>query len=1433
MQSKQLFCLMFIFSFFSAFSINIICNTNGFYADFSSADQDLADKIEPSLQTLLNNYQIEESSVVRIIVTFRNPISWETVIEKITSFSPDISLIRSWNFISSAVFEVPINYIKIIASLSEIKAIWLDREFQIPKFNNNHLNGEQITEILDSNDNVILTGKNSENFTKIYNGTNIIVALLDTGIDIFHPDLTDSILAFGGVSMVDGDPFPLDFNGHGTFCAGIITGNGVINSSIKGVAPGADILNIKVLSYLGIGLWSWIISGIEYAIIHGADIIAMCFSMPGYPQDPVNLAIDSAIQRGMIVVAAVGDDGPAYSSVNAPGMAQGALTVGAYNDLTQQVASFSGRGPTLSLNSKPDLLASGVNIVSCRPSFSSNLPINITDLIQGTSDFGIPIDGNYTMISGTHAAAANVSGAIASLLQHSKFLSAEEIKIILQETATPLPNIPQNVQGAGIVNLNKAHLFLTETSLNDSLTDRRLFTPTFLSPGYIISQNTSRNISAFVTNYGSILAIVESTQNFVFTHMIQGVLGVKYNNHIKWLSEMYILRESHNLTPEFSIIQSVITDYSIICVISVESWPSINGFRLNLTIINLEPQNIYNVSVYSLWDTNLFNSQSNQGSNDFCTYNSSDDIIYVHDSKNSNSSYIGFTGSISSNSHEINSSSNIRNQIQQGSLLNNDASAQNLSIAMEWNLLNQLNSSKFTQFSQYIGIENSYLAVNYSIQSIKRIQSFDNYSNLAILSSNLSRIGFVNQPFSSRILIMNLGNVPINDTITAFLINSTNLQTQTFFSKYIQVGRLNPFEFKWINASWNPTDADIYSTYWMVGTQTLINQLILYFLKVISVITMERNYLDNFFARNIFIKDINLKMHSIFPNLIPIAPQLILFPNDNAIFNLTVTTNHPLNNIQLSFLEGNLPLNWISFKFPFNIQNFASIQIIISIPQTPRVGSFYQRVNISTPMEQIGEIWINFSVNYPSARILFYKPTINFDFQSISTISDLYNLWNERLDTIYSGYFDLYNLCLSNNYDIDDFSILKQFYPNFSLDTTITLPFKLPYSVSSFQQNSTFISNYDLIVICDPDIDITQTEINTLTQFCKQGGSLFFWLEPETESQHTSINSILNQFGIQIKNSFNSIENQTLIKSPQYNISSDISQIRLYSFVTFENSSNSTILTSYNNEPTILINDSFGKLLCVGDSSLFNSTCIFDADNFPFLNNSINWLLQEKINISIYFNKENQSETLRLGRHLSLSIHLTLIDGSEFSGNSTLYSVLITPSNRLIYMILFHVQAGWYNTIYLSEWLNETGSYNLIIYANSPSKVSSYAIEEFILEESSPTSTQDPNVDLNWARRRWVFWGMITAFIITNIIIGIFFYQRRQWKRQMSIMEIKEKLKREISNLLSEYKLYVKEIEELLAKKEVFEPDKLKMVLDKQERKKQLLDKLKKLGKKV
>ena len=295
---------------------------------------------------------------------------------------------------------------------------------------------------------------------------------------------------------------------------------------------------------------------------------------------------------------------------------------------------------------------------------------------------------------------------------------------------------------------------------------------------------------------------------------------------------------------------------------------------------------------------------------------------------------------------------------------------------MEWVLASTLNGTQNFQFAESIGLANSYDTLQNAISSIKMLQTPDNQTNLALLSSNISRMGLVNQPYTSDVLLMNIGNTPINNTFVTLLINSTEAQTQTFFSKLIELGPLAPFEFRRINATWNPTEVDIYSLYWIVGTEILVNELLFYFMNITQKITQEQFFWDNFFIRNIFIKDNSHQLHDIFPKILPTAPYLICFPNAISIYNISIVTNHPLTNLEVLSLEGNLPPSWVTYKVPQNIQGTGSIQITISIPSTARIGLFYRQICISADNSLLGKYGLTsqfaihldgfYSINRPS-----------------------------------------------------------------------------------------------------------------------------------------------------------------------------------------------------------------------------------------------------------------------------------------------------------------------------------------------------------------------------------------------------------------------------------------------------------------------------------
>jgi len=134
-----------------------------------------------------------------------------------------------------------------------------------------------------------------------------VVALLDTGVDGSHSDLAGQLVP--GTSILDGSAGTTDPNGHGTAMAGIIAAATDNGQGIAGVGyAGVKVMPITVLDAAGQGQDSDIILGVMYAVDHGADVINMSFSNPGY-SSALQAAIDYAWAHNVVVVAATGNDG--------------------------------------------------------------------------------------------------------------------------------------------------------------------------------------------------------------------------------------------------------------------------------------------------------------------------------------------------------------------------------------------------------------------------------------------------------------------------------------------------------------------------------------------------------------------------------------------------------------------------------------------------------------------------------------------------------------------------------------------------------------------------------------------------------------------------------------------------------------------------------------------------------------------------------------------------------------------------------------------------------------------------------------------------------------------------------------------------------------------------------------------------------------------
>ncbi|MGW5426313.1 S8 family serine peptidase [Streptomyces sp. NPDC004059] len=268
-------------------------------------------------------------------------------------------------------------------------------------------------------------------------GKGVTVAVLDTGVDLTHPDLKDRVSATK--SFIDGQEVA-DRNGHGTHVTSTVGGSGAASDGAeKGVAPDATLAVGKVLSDQGSGSESQIIAGMEWAArdVH-ARIVSMSLGSTEASDgtDPMAQAVNTLSEEtGALFVVAAGNTG-APSSIGSPGAADAALTVGAV-DSADQAAYFTSAGPRYGDNAlKPDISAPGVDILAAR-----------SQLTDGS--------GYYTSLSGTSMATPHVAGVAALLAQEHPDWTGTQLKDALMSSSKRL-DAPAYLSGAGRVSVPDA-----------------------------------------------------------------------------------------------------------------------------------------------------------------------------------------------------------------------------------------------------------------------------------------------------------------------------------------------------------------------------------------------------------------------------------------------------------------------------------------------------------------------------------------------------------------------------------------------------------------------------------------------------------------------------------------------------------------------------------------------------------------------------------------------------------------------------------------------------------------------------------------------------------------------------------------------------------------------------------------------------------------
>jgi thermitase len=276
-----------------------------------------------------------------------------------------------------------------------------------------------------------LTKVNIEGAWRVTRGSpKIKIASVDSGADLGHPDLrgqiADSWRASGLMGRM-GLAGAGDDCGHGTHCAGIAGAAAGNNEGIAGAAPGCKLLIVKALDKAGAGPTSDIVRGIRWAMSHGAHVISLSV---GGEEDSRALrdACQDALQAGIVVVAAMGNDGKTVK--NWPACIPGVIAVGATNK-TDGVAGFSTRGGWISV------AAPGANILSTAPTYA------VTMNRGKDAELG----RGYGTLSGTSMATPLVAGIVALMLSANPNLKPAQVKAALEKSAV----------GAGGMNIGTGH----------------------------------------------------------------------------------------------------------------------------------------------------------------------------------------------------------------------------------------------------------------------------------------------------------------------------------------------------------------------------------------------------------------------------------------------------------------------------------------------------------------------------------------------------------------------------------------------------------------------------------------------------------------------------------------------------------------------------------------------------------------------------------------------------------------------------------------------------------------------------------------------------------------------------------------------------------------------------------------------------------------
>ncbi|MHA2077257.1 MAG: S8 family serine peptidase [Candidatus Thorarchaeota archaeon] len=1263
-----------------------------------------------------------------------------------------------------------------------------------------------------------------------YNGTGTVIAILDTGVDPLQTDF--SVAAFA--SFVEADTLPLDLIGHGTYAASVAVSSGnTSEGTYAGIAPGATLLSAKVT--LG-GLFaapSWIVSGIEWASSRGADIILLPFNTLGAPGDAVSEAVEIAANKGIFVVAASGDDGPDYMTVMSPGGNAAAFCVGAYDTELQEIPAFSGRGPSLSLLTKPDLVAPGVGVVGAKP-FSGLGGLGFGDIGLGDlgdlgglggllgGSIGETFDENYTIADTTTASAAITAGAAAILIQAFDRVSPIALANVLRDTATHIGD-GANDGGAGLLNLQAAFNYLSTQQIPGEAHQRTTGLP-LLALGLITASGTDASTALLMSSFGTTLvALDERNPQDSGIHLMMGMFSLKWNNEdptnlmmFDVKSEFHQVFSASESVPYNRYVGVLSFNDSVYVTFLVETYNlttyspmPLTAFRITPFILNLGNEPIENVSLYVSYSLDLYLD----GENDHGKYDLDNQQLFAYGlSETFGNFYVGMNSSIPLSAFEVGNSSTISNHVTENNLTGSTTFDGDVGLAMQWDF-GTLDIDELSNVTISMGFGENRTVLDASIDAMWENDvpagALDN-GDLMVVEADVPRIAEAGHTYQSTAVIMNIGEQ--NTTaIGAMLVIEGGAENGTMFARYFNYDVLEPFKAKKLVTDWRPETEGVRTAAWAVssGLDQIVN---LVSNPIEGLLTIGVGILDDFLMRDVFIID-PIPSTSVFPKQLPFAPFNIRFPADFGLYSFVLSTTESLGNLTI-VNHGNAS-DWgnMSLTSADTIEGFYDFSLFVLAPPIGVDG--YHRCDyvLETEFGWTTNITLERVLEYPRAMMLLDTshgggfgsllgdaggfgdvgglpggndtglsfPLAQEDPPQDDLTGGLDFSLNDlgSLDSL-TGLFDSFRMTTFSGLSIMDHTMAEV-----GLDLIETPGMDL---------DSGLLAQFSTVFVIAPTEEFNATDIETLRDFTNNGGTLIVLGDNDDNANTTILNPLLLEYGYYLQDSHSEENTTDVVTSSLFGTGLECIWLGGGTYV-MNNQSNAQ--ARLNGNSVAILDDSEPDIAIFGSSKIFMNKNLVKCNNSLLLDNLNLYLLRNTLTTETSL---SENTTLyEAGRSVYVNLVLTDYYGDPVDDLFVAIAYEL-PNGSLTFFIAGFVEDGLYSSQFAPSYWSSEGRVNgIFLILGDENYAMTYASVTFYLYTNPPPPPPViPPTGLTMAQI-----ALITSVGSFGGLIGFLMYNRRRMKKRLRIPEIQPDLVREIDNTLSTLLAAFMQLEDLIQREDL------------------------------